>query len=35
MKSLLKGNYGAISVEDRKIIFEIVKDLTTGTGLKW
>jgi hypothetical protein len=35
MRGLLNGNYGALSSGDRKIVFEIVDDLTTGTGLKW
>jgi len=35
MRKLLNGNYGELVESDRKIIFEIVEDLTTGTGLKW
>ncbi|MGJ1419292.1 DUF6443 domain-containing protein [Sphingobacterium spiritivorum] len=35
MRKLLKGNYGEVVESDRKIIFEIIEDLTTGTGLKW
>ncbi|MCW8309673.1 RHS repeat-associated core domain-containing protein, partial [Sphingobacterium sp. InxBP1] len=35
MRKLLNGNYGELVDSDRKIIFEIVEDLTTGTGLKW
>jgi hypothetical protein len=35
MRKLLKGNFGILSESDRKIIFEIITDLTTGTGLKW
>lgn len=35
MRGLLKGNHGALSTGDRKIVFEIIEDLTTGTGLKW
>ena len=35
MRALLKGNHRALSAGDRKIVFEIIEDLTTGTGLKW
>lgn len=35
MKKLLDGNFGTLLESDRKIVFEIIEDLTTGTGLKW
>lgn len=35
MRKILNGNYGSVTESDRKIIFEIVEDLTNGTGLKW
>ncbi len=35
MRKLLKGNYGTLSAGDRKIVFEVIEDLTRGTGLKW
>lgn len=35
MRGLLKGNHGNLSNGDREIVFEIIEDLTNGTGLKW
>ena len=35
MRKMLNGNFGALNDSDRKIVFEIVEDLTNGTGLKW
>lgn len=35
MKDLLKGNYGNLSESDRGIIFEVIQNLTDGTGLSW
>lgn len=35
MKKLLNGNFGTLAESDRKIVFEIIDDLTNGTGLKW
>lgn len=35
MRKLLKGNFGTLPDSDRKIVFEIVKDLMKGTGFKW
>lgn len=35
LKKLLNGNYGALSESDRKIVFEIIEDLTSGTGVKY
>ncbi len=35
MKKHIKGNFGTLSQSDRKIIFEIIEDLTNGTGLRW
>jgi len=35
MRKLLNGNFGSLGEQDRKIVFEIVEDLTNGTGLKW
>ncbi|WP_293917950.1 MULTISPECIES: hypothetical protein [unclassified Sphingobacterium] len=29
------GDYGEVVESDRKIIFEIIEDLTTGRELKW
>lgn len=33
MRKLLKGNFGALADSDRKIVFEIVKDLTINEDL--
>jgi len=35
MRGVLNGNHGALSSGDRKIVFEIIEDLTKGTSLKW
>jgi hypothetical protein len=35
MRDLLRGNHGKLSEGDRKNIFEVIKDLTNGTGLEW
>jgi RHS repeat-associated protein len=35
LRKLLKGNFGNLSESDRQIIFEIIENLTNGTGLKY
>lgn len=35
LRKLLKGNFGTLSEVDRKIVFEIIENLTNGTGLKF
>lgn len=35
MRDLLRENYGRLDGGERKNIFEIIKDLTTETGLEW
>ena len=35
MRDLLLGNKGALNEGDKKNIFEIIGDLTKGTGLTW
>jgi hypothetical protein len=34
-RDLLNGNYGKLSESDRKVVFEIIENLTNGTGLKF
>lgn len=34
-RKLLKGNFGTLSEPDRKVVFEIIENLTSGTGLKF
>ena len=34
-RKLLKGNFGTLSETDGKVVFEIIENLTSGTGLKW
>jgi RHS repeat-associated protein len=34
-KKLLKGNFGTLSETDRGLVFEIIENLTNGTGLKY
>jgi RHS repeat-associated protein len=34
-KKLLNGNYGHLSESDRKVVFEIIENLTNATGLKY
>lgn len=35
LRKFLNGNYGEMVESDRKIIFEIIENLTTGIGVKW
>ena len=35
VRKLLNGNFGELNQSDRKLLFEIVDDLTKGTGLKF
>jgi RHS repeat-associated protein len=34
-RKLLNGNFGTLSEADRKVVFEIIENLTNGTGLKF
>ena len=35
LRKLLNGNYGTLSESDRNVIFEIIENLTNGTGVIW